>query len=334
MQPRKIIKPLLEWYARHKRDLPWRRDVTPYRVWLSEIMLQQTTVPHAAPYFEKFTSLYPTISDLAAAPTEDVMRHWAGLGYYSRARNLHACAKAVAANGGVFPEDLRVLAGIGEYTAGAIAAIAFGRKAVVVDGNVERVISRICGIETPLPLSKPEIKAKAAEIYLDDANTDPSALPQAFMDLGATICTPKSPKCALCPIKGVCKTQSDALPRKVKAKDRPKRVGWVYWIENSHGQQLLHRRPDKGLLGGMAGLPTSDWAQGTAMPDHLKGIADIEDAGLTVKHVFTHFELTLRLAKAHIKKLPDGYFWGEAAEAGLPSVFKKAQKLAIKQYFT
>jgi len=322
-----IILPLLKWYSRHKRDLPWRHRVTPYRVWLSEIMLQQTTVPAVIPYFLKFTDKYPDVAALAAAPVEDIMRDWAGLGYYSRARNLHACAKMVANDfGGVFPTDLKALKqlkGIGDYTAAAIRAIAFNQKASVVDGNVDRVISRLYGIETPLPLSKPEIRERAEEIYMDGANTKPSQLPQAFMDLGATICTPKSPKCGVCPLADLCKTKSDALPRKVRAKDRPKRVGWVYVIEGKCGHVLLHRRPDKGLLGGMAGLPTSDWVDGPDYPPHLPVFKAIKDTGQTVRHVFTHFELTLRVVRAQAPKVPEGYMWGDPAKAGLPGVFKK-----------
>ncbi|MBU6234903.1 MAG: A/G-specific adenine glycosylase, partial [Alphaproteobacteria bacterium] len=329
MDPSTIIRPLLDWYAKHKRDLPWRQGVTPYRVWLSEIMLQQTTVPAVIPYFAKFTEKYPRIEDLALAPTEDVMHDWAGLGYYSRARNLHAAAKAVAANGGTFPADLRSLPGVGEYTAGAITAIAYNRKAVVVDGNVDRVVARLYAIETPLPAAKPAIKARAEAIYMDAANTEPAQLPQAFMDLGATVCTPQNPKCGVCPLADVCEARAkglqNTLPKKLKAKDRPKRIGWVYWIENTKGEQLLHRRPAKGLLGGMAGLPTSAWVDGKDLPAHV--FEGANDTGHSVRHVFTHFELTLRVATASVAKAEADYFWGTAKNGGMPSVFKKVSNL-------
>lgn len=329
MEAKSIIAPLLRWYARHKRDLPWRHGVSPYRVWLSEIMLQQTTVQAVIPYFLKFTEKYPDVRALAAAPLEDVMRDWAGLGYYSRARNLHACAKAVAASGSVFPDDLKSLPGIGDYTAGAIRAIAYGQKASVVDGNVDRVISRLFAIETPLPASKPEIRAIAERIYLSDANTDPSGLPQAFMDLGATICTPQNPKCVSCPLTGVCMAKAqnlhNELPRRASKKARPKRVGWVYWVEN-RGQVLIHRRPASGLLGGMAGLPTSDWNLEPEYPPHAAGFTAVADTGASVRHVFTHFELTLRIVRARVKIPAEGYYWGDPNEAGMPSLFKKVAK--------
>lgn len=329
MPPSEIIKPLLSWYKRHKRDLPWRHDVTPYRVWLSEIMLQQTTVQAVIPYFLKFTEKYPRIEDLAAASTDEIMRNWAGLGYYSRARNLHACAKTVAANGGTFPPDLKSLKGIGEYTAGAITAIAYNRKAVVVDSNVDRVVTRLYAIETPLPASKPEIRKRAEAIYMDGANTQPAALPQAFMDLGAAICTPQNPKCGACPIAEACEGRAkglqNELPRRAAKKARPKRAGWVYLIEQD-GQWLLHRRPEKGLLGGMTGLPTSEWTEGKTPPAHPALFKRVEETDVQVKHVFTHFELTLRVAKASITAAPDGHYWGDPEKAGLPSVFKKVCK--------
>jgi len=334
-----VIGPLLAWYDRHKRDLPWRGAPSAYHIWLSEVMLQQTTVPAVAPYYAKFLKHYPDVRALAAAPTEDVMRDWAGLGYYSRARNLHACAKAVAASGGNFPqtvEGLKALPGIGDYTAAAIAAIAFGKKASVVDGNVDRVVTRLFAIETPLPASKPEIRARAAEIYFDDANTRPGDLPQAFMDLGATICVPQNPKCVLCPVNTVCEARKlglqNELPKRAAKQARPKRKGFVYWVTDDQGRVLLHRRPDKGLLGGMAGLPTSEWSDD---PAHLEDfeIETIEKE--TVKHVFTHFELTLQIARAkiigaRIKRAPDGYYFDDPAKAGLPSVFAKVVKMTAK----
>ncbi|HEY8962900.1 MAG TPA: A/G-specific adenine glycosylase, partial [Alphaproteobacteria bacterium] len=289
----KLIPALIGWYDRHKRQLPWRESREPYRVWLSEIMLQQTTVPAVIPYFQKFTTKYPTIKHLADAPQDQVMADWAGLGYYSRARNLHAAAKAVAALG-TFPntvETLKQLPGVGDYTAGAIAAIAFDQQATVVDGNVERVMARVEAITEPLPLSKPSLKAAAALYYIDRANTRPGDLPQAFMDLGSTICTPDKPKCMICPINDLCEARKlgiqDSLPARLPKAVRPKRKGYAYWITNNKGEILLHRRPEKGLLGGMAGLPTSDWND---KPAHLDFVSVSDDIG-HIKHVFTHFEL-------------------------------------------
>lgn len=335
VKPQKVIQPLLEWYGKHKRDLPWRSDATklgrdPYRVWLSEIMLQQTTVPAVAPYYAKFLRHYPTVEALAKAPNEDVMRDWAGLGYYSRARNLHACAKVVAANGGKFPrsiEALKELPGIGDYTAAAIASIAFDQKASVVDGNVDRVVTRLYAIKTPLPASKREIRARAAEIYFDDANVRPGDLPQAFMDLGATICTPAKPKCASCPVQKVCEARKagiqNELPRREAKKARPKRKGFVYWVRDTQGRVLAQRRPDKGLLGGMAGLPTSEWNDD---PAHLKDFKIERFEKEKVKHVFTHFELSLVIAISTVKKIPDGYYFTHPEDAGFPSVFSKVVK--------
>lgn len=331
-QVKTIIADILAWYDLYGRDLPWRTKGAvhpdPYKVWLSEIMLQQTTVPAVAPYYAKFTTKYPTVHALAEAPSEDVMRDWAGLGYYSRARNLHAAAKVVSKDmRGRFPHDkaaLTMLPGIGDYTAGAIAAIAFGQQATVVDGNIERVITRLYAIETPLPASKPEIKDTAHTLYHNDANTRPHDLPQALMDFATAICTPKNPKCMSCPIQKQClafkKGIQNELPKRLAKKVRPKRNGFVYWVEDDKGRVLVERRPDKGLLGGMMGLPTSDWSDA---PAHLKDfkIETIEKE--TVKHVFTHFELTLTIVHASAKKIPDGYQFKNIKDAGFPSVFMK-----------
>lgn len=334
LEAKSVIPALLGWYARSRRDLPWRHNVTPYRVWLSEIMLQQTTVPAVIPYFLKFTRDYPDIHALAAAPQEAVLRDWAGLGYYSRARNLHACAKLVSKSlGGTFPdtpEDLRKLPGIGPYTAGAIAALAFGRRASVVDGNVERVIARLCALETPLPAVKSEIRSIAETFFLDPANTDPAALPQAFMDLGASICTAATPLCAACPVAKNCKARklgiAAQLPRRLKKADRPHRAGRVYVMTDRTGRVLLERRPDKGLLGGMAGLPTTDWLDGKTPPPPLAQFA-ADAVPETVRHVFTHFALTLTVHQGRMDDAPEGYYWDYPAHAGLPTVFKKALKL-------
>ncbi|MFL4987837.1 MAG: A/G-specific adenine glycosylase, partial [Microvirga sp.] len=260
---------LLAWYDRHRRDLPWRAKAgvppDPYRVWLSEIMLQQTTVAAVKPFYERFLQRFPTVARLAEAPVEEVMQAWAGLGYYSRARNLHACAKAVAeGHGGRFPDTeagLRRLPGIGAYTAAAIAAIAFDRPAAAVDGNVERVVSRLFLVETPLPKAKPAIR-DLAEALVPAGR--PGDFAQALMDLGATICTPKRPACALCPWMRPCRARAEelqeAFPRKTPKAEGAVRRGAAFVALRADGAVLLRTRPPEGLLGGMAEPPTSAWA--------------------------------------------------------------------------
>jgi A/G-specific adenine glycosylase len=312
---------LLCWYVVDKRRLPWRVESgetpDPYRVWLSEIMLQQTTVAAVKPYFEAFTRRWPTVAALAAAEDGALMSAWAGLGYYARARNLLACARTVAAeHGGVFPDTeggLLKLPGIGPYTAAAIAAIAFGKRAVVVDGNVERVISRLHALKTPLPQSRPEIRALAEAMTPDEGAGD---FAQAMMDLGATICTPRNPACGLCPVRSWCQAYAEGAPERYPVKApkaaRPHRHGTAYWLEHD-GEVLLVRRPARGLLGGMLALPE-------AAPIE----ADWEEAG-AVEHVFTHFSLTMTLLCARTARRPEG-IWHPAAtilEAGLPTHFAK-----------
>jgi A/G-specific adenine glycosylase len=315
---------LLRWFAVDKRRLPWRVEgkarPDPYRVWLSEIMLQQTTCAHSARYFETFTSRWPGVEALAAAPEEEVMAAWAGLGYYARARNLVACARKVADDlGGRFPDsedELRKLPGIGRYTAAAIAAIAFGRRAVVVDSNVERVVARLFAVETPLPASREEIYRLAGSITPDSGAGD---FAQGMMDLGATICTPRSPDCGRCPLAPICAARASgepqAYPRKAAKAVRPKRQGIAYWLEND-GHVLLVRRPAKGLLGGMLALPTD----GEGAPAEARW----REAG-SVDHVFTHFALTMKLLCADAPERPDGTWWpiDRIGEAGLPTLFAK-----------
>lgn len=337
---------LLHWYDRHARSLPWRsrpgETADPYAVWLSEIMLQQTTVAAVKPYFEKFLGLWPRVADLAEAPVDDVMKAWAGLGYYSRARNLHAAAKTVIADhGGAFPaneDGLRSLPGVGPYTAAAIASIAFGLRAVVVDGNVERVVSRLFLIDDPLPGSKPQIRARMDELTPDDRAGD---FAQAMMDLGATICTPKSPACAICPLTESCEARArgvqQELPRKAPKPAKPKRAGAVLHLRRADGAVLLRTRPPKGLLGGMAELPGTPWE--TAAPDiaaHLPMPVATRRAEGDVRHVFTHFELSLQvhLADAPARtKAPHGHRWVSEDEIdgeALPNVMRKALDLARK----
>lgn len=337
-----IAPALLGWYDAHARDLPWRSRpgemADPYRVWLSEIMLQQTTVATVRPRFAQFIARWPTVQDLAATDDADLMSAWAGLGYYARARNLLACARAVVReHGGVFPADealLRTLPGVGDYTAAAIAAIAFGKRAVVVDGNVERVVARLFAIDTPLPAAKPLIRAAADAITPADRAGD---LAQAMMDLGSSLCGPRATQCLLCPLQAHCRATAfgtpAAFPVKASKKAKPHRHGTVFWLERD-GHVLLVRRPDKGLLGGMRALPTGPW---TETPS---GIADAPVPGIDwqivpdrVIHVFTHFTLELSLAsgRAEGHEAPaDAEWWAINAldSAGLPTVFAKAAKLA------
>ena len=317
---------LLCWYVVDKRSLPWRAVggalPDPYRIWLSEVMLQQTTIAAVKPYYAAFTARWPTVEALAAAEDGDVMAAWAGLGYYARARNLLACARAVAAgHGGRFPDDeaaLLRLPGIGAYTAAAIAAIAFGKRAVVVDGNVERVISRLHAIETPLPASRPQIRALADRMTPDAGAGD---FAQAMMDLGATICTPRNPACPCCPLTASCaayaKGDPEHYPVKAPKAARPRRQGVAYWLEHD-GHVLLVRRPPRGLLGGMLALPTETPPAPAAW----------RDAG-AVEHVFTHFALEMRLMKAEAGDRPEGMWWpvDRIAEAGLPTLFAKLAAL-------
>jgi A/G-specific adenine glycosylase len=307
-------------------------------VWLSEVMLQQTTVPHATPYFLAFTRRWPTVADLAAAPDDEVMSAWAGLGYYARARNLLACARAVAhAHGGVFPqteEGLRALPGLGPYTAAAVAAIAFLRPANVVDGNVERVVARLYAVEAPLPDAKPELKRRAAGLVAEDR---PGDWAQALMDLGATVCLPRRPLCDRCPVAGFCAARrrgdQDSFPRRQPKTERPRRFGAAYVLTRS-GAVALVRRPPKGLLGGMLALPTSAWGAGALAPDEAARAAPLPAAWRRVgevEHVFTHFALTLQVLRAETSQEISGVTWTPAAQAGdgLPSVFLKALRTAL-----
>lgn len=340
MRDGEIAGRLLPWYDRHARVLPWRVPpgsglrADPYRVWLSEVMLQQTTVAAVAGYFNRFTARWPSVAALAAAPEAEVMAAWAGLGYYARARNLIACARAVAA-AGAFPdteEGLRALPGIGRYTAAAIAAIAFGRPTVVVDGNVERVMARLHAVETPLPAAKGALTALAAR---HTPAARPGDYAQAVMDLGATICTPRRPACGICPLRGACAAEAagiaEALPRKAPKAARPLRRGIAYVARDADGALLLERRPDAGLLGGMLGWPTTDWGAEPAEAPPLP--ADWTDPGAEVRHIFTHFELrlALRVARVEAGAAAARGLWVHAAAfrpAVLPTVMRKAWDLA------
>ncbi len=310
-------KALLAWYDRHRRVMPWRATAgqrpDPYHVWLSEIMLQQTTVATVGPYFSRFVARWPGVQQLAAASLDDVLAAWAGLGYYARARNLHACAKVVAKAGG-FPETidgLLALPGVGPYTAAAIASIAFDLPAVAVDGNVERVVARVLAIEEPLPAAKPLLRMGAAEIAAKVAR--PGDFTQAFMELGATICIPRNPQCGICPWQKTCRAYAlgiqNELPHKTPKKARPVRYGHVYILQRADQSVLIEKREAKGLYGGMYQFPTSVWQSG--VDTHSNGTdtkvrqeANIARKGLTgrdfaaigeIRHILTHFELRLQV---------------------------------------
>ena len=335
---------LLDWYDRHRRRLPWRAAAgqrpDPYRVWLSEIMLQQTGVKTVGPYFEKFLARWPDVTALGCASLDDVLRMWAGLGYYSRARNLHACAVVVLReHDGTFPDteqSLRALPGIGPYTASAIAAIAFDRRTMPVDGNIERVVSRLYAVEDELPKAKPRIQELAATLLADTRAGDSA---QALMDLGSSICTPKKPACALCPLNDDCAARArgdqETFPRKAPKKSGELRRGAAFVV--TRGAELLVRsRPDKGLLGGMTEVPGSDWRAGQEDKAALKQAPALvgstrwhRKAGV-VTHVFTHFPLELVVYTAKVPartRAPKGMRWvpiATLADEALPNVMRKA----------
>lgn len=337
---------LLAWYDRHRRALPWRANAgerpDPYRVWASEIMLQQTTVTAVKPYYERFMARFPTVKALAEAPSEDVMQAWAGLGYYSRARNLHACAKAVVeSHRGRFPdteEGLRALPGIGAYTAGAVAAIAFDRPAAAVDGNVERVMTRLFAIADELPGARPLIREKVLALL---PHARPGDFAQALMDLGATICTPRNPACGLCPWREPCRARvagtQESFPRKAPKKVGATRYGAAFVLARQDGAILLRTRPAKGLLGGMAEVPTSEWrtdyeldgaVQDAPLPLRWAQVAE------PVRHVFTHFPLELTVFTGRVPErtpAPAGMRFTKLADlAGepLPSLMLKVVERA------
>lgn len=343
-----ITQALLAWYRTHARVLPWRAPpgapaMDPYRVWLSEVMLQQTTVAAVIPYFDTFTRRWPTVQALAAAPSDDVMAAWAGLGYYSRARRLVECAGVVAALGD-FPRDeagLRALPGLGAYTAAAVASIAFGVRAVVVDGNVERVVTRLLAIDTPLPLAKAEIRA-GADLLTPTGH--PGDFAQAMMDLGATVCTPRSPKCLICPVSPWCAARAGGQPETYPVKPpkvaKPARQGTAYWItrDGADGREVwLVRREGKGLLGGMRALPDDGWVARVDGSGQAPFTGPWRNVG-SVAHVFTHFSLTLSVQAITVAAPPamPGEWWPLARleEAGLPTVFARAAGRAMATFET
>lgn len=347
---RRLPGALLDWYDRNRRYLPWRaapgERADPYRVWLSEIMLQQTTVVTVGPYFERFLALWPTVTDLARARLEDVLIEWAGLGYYARARNLHKCAVVIAeTQGGRFPEtevELRELPGIGVYTAAAIAAIAFDEPATPVDGNFERVMARLHAVEAPMPEAKPLLRELAERLT---PTHRPGDYAQAVMDLGATVCTPRKPKCMICPWSEACvariKGIAESLPRKPPKKVKPTRRGTAFWCLNGESEVLLRRRPSSGLLGGMMEIPSTEWREdadlGAFDPNAPPiGAAWRELPGM-VRHTFTHFHLELRVMAGHVENHAaapiGGGVWHpitDLGRAGLPTVMTKIARHALK----
>ncbi|WP_347311983.1 A/G-specific adenine glycosylase [Defluviimonas sp. SAOS-178_SWC] len=350
MRDDEIGPALLDWYDRYARVLPWRVGPDerragvrpdPYRVWLSEIMLQQTTVAAVRDYFRRFTERWPDVRALAAAEDGEVMAEWAGLGYYARARNLLKCARAVVADhGGRFPdgrEGLLALPGVGPYTAAAIAAIAHGEPATVVDGNVERVVARLFAVETELPAAKPELTALAARLTPAGRPGDHA---QAMMDLGATICTPRNPACGLCPLRPTCKAVRQGiavdLPRKAPKKVKPVRHGIAYVGRRADGAVLLERRPERGLLGGMLGWPGTAWA--VEPPAHTPPAdADWQSVPGDVRHTFTHFHLILSVMTAELPATPlpgSGIFLprGDFRPSDLPTLMRKVYDVAAATF--
>ena len=352
--PSPVAMRLLDWYDRERRELPWRfapgTKAIPYKVWLSEIMLQQTTVKAVIPYFNAFTKRWPTVTKLAAASLDDVLAAWAGLGYYSRARNLHACAQVVATqHRGRFPSTetaLLELPGIGPYTAAAIAAIGFGKKAVVVDGNVERVVARLNAIETPMPQAKIEMRVRAAEITPDLRAGD---FAQAMMDLGARICTPRRPSCLMCPIAVPCKARAlgiaETVPRRAIKAERPVRRAVAFVALREDGAVLLRRRHETGLLGGMMEVPSSAWEAAAPLPKDALVAAPVHaewwPVPAEVVHVFTHFRLEVQVYRALVPLQATLNLWAEPERCkfvhrrdlqreALPSLMRKIIAHALK----
>ena len=334
---------VFSWYDRHGRTLPWRRRwpdlAPPYHVWLSEIMLQQTVVATVIPYFLEFTRRWPTICDLATARQEDVLEAWAGLGYYARARNLHRAAIRVCEEyGGQFPPDaagLRDLPGIGPYTAGAVAAIAFGARATVVDGNIERVLARFFAISTPLPAAKAEIGNRYDAILPPER---PSDFPQALMDFANAVCTPRNPGCPGCPLSEDCAAHAagtpEAWPVKAPKKQKPRRHGVAFVAFDAGGRAFTITRPETGMLGGMVAFPSAGWTphDPPANPATPLAAAPFDADWIlleeSVDHVFTHFALTMQIAVARIDGAADGAGWQRVRPASMPTLMRKVWSLA------
>jgi len=347
---RPLLAPsLLAWYDRERRRLPWRaapgEPADPYRVWISEIMLQQTTVAAVVPYFAAFLARFPRVEDLAAADLDDVLHAWQGLGYYARARNLHACARSVVERyGGRLPAregELRALPGIGAYTAAAIAAIAYDQRATPVDGNVLRVAARLFALDAPLPGARARLAALVARLTPERR---PGCFAQAMMDLGATVCTPRRPRCDACPWRESCAAcaagRPEDYPRRAVKPEKPLRRGVVFWVERSDGRLLVRRRSSDGLLGGMIEFPSTDWRADAWMPAEVRAAAPLplcwQSLPGTVRHTFTHFRLELRLWAGRAEGLrgnpdgPAGFWWpaDDLDSLALPTLMKKVALLA------
>ena len=340
LKPRTLARRLLAWWDANRRDLPWRarpgETSDPYRVWLSEVLLQQTTAAAVTPYYARFLQRWPRVEALAAASLDEVIEAFAGLGYYARARNLHACAQEIARRGGRFPEteaELRALPGVGAYTAAAVAAIAFGEPAAAVDGNVARIMARLTALSTPWPQARAAIAAATAALVPADR---PGDFAQALMDLGAMVCRPRNPDCAACPLGADCVAalagEPESYPRRAAAKARPVRLGAAYFAFRGDGAFLARRRPPKGLLGATLELPGPQWrtAEDGGASEARPFAARWRRLPGEVEHVFTHFALRLAVYVARVDAAPDeagALFWVAAADAqraGFSSVMLKA----------
>jgi len=342
-----IAEKLLNWYDQNRRDLPWRarpgEQKNPYQIWLSEIMLQQTTVATVKDYYRAFLKRWPKVEDLAQAPLDDVLHAWQGLGYYARARNLHKCANVVANDlNGEFPRSekgLRSLPGIGDYTAAALMALVHGEKATPVDGNIERVVARLFRIATPLPEGKKDIRKRAVQLTPDVRTGDYA---QAMMDLGATLCSPKKPACSLCPLSEDCEAYAkdvpETFPRRKAKPPKPTRQAIIYWIERPDGSILLRRRPENGLLGGMMEFPSTDWRE---TPTDIKAAQRNAPVSAVwrplpgeIRHTFTHFHLVLTVLKGKTRGTPPiNGLWCAPQDMGsqaLPTVMKKVLRHALR----
>ena len=348
LKRRGVATDVIDWWGRHRRALPWRAlagaKPDPYRVWLSEVLLQQTTATGAAPYFLEFVRRWPTVEALGAAPLEAVMQSFAGLGYYSRARNLHACAQAVAAAGGQFPRreaDLLRLPGIGPYTAAAIAAIAFDEAAAPIDGNIARILSRLMAFETPVARNRPALESAAVALT---PLSRPGDYAQALMDIGATICRPRNPDCERCPLARACLGRRagapESFPSKGERKARPARVGAAFYVERADGAFLARRRPPRGLLGSTMELPGGSWVEGEIQAVDASAApfaASWRRLPGYVEHVFTHFSLRLALyaAPAPSASAPPGMVWinpNDIGSSGFSGLMKKAALSAASEF--
>lgn len=334
-------KALLDWYDIYQRQLPWRmvqgQIADPYKVWVSEIMLQQTTVATVKDYYIRFMEKWPTVEHLAKASLDEVLHIWQGLGYYSRARNLHKCAQVVEKDfGGIFPANekaLLKLPGIGPYTAAAVLSIGFNKPSTVVDGNIERIITRLFRLETPLPLVKKEIYDQAQKLISHSRSSDYA---QALMDLGSLVCTPKNPKCTICPLQSFCQSfgrDPEAFPKRLSKVKRPTRYGTFFWIENDQGEVFLEKRPDKGLLASLMGFPSIEWDKDKGQ-ESMPSFLSMKELSSSVQHTFTHFHLVGKVVIAKPAHSEMSGIWIKPKDLGryaLPTLMKKVIKLVEQE---